>query len=253
MSMNKKQTVGYHSTIKVWGLLLSFLPAMCLAEVDTRLSESLRKSLEAQGWQEYQAEDGSVIYRKADAEKVSVDHAAVVEEQERKRLGEALNGRGWQSEWSSDGSLVLRPQAQPGASTTAGQPIETEDQTGLVPNLPGFEYWRIEKSADGSVLFHPLPKLPAVQTSASNFVQLSRCEGFQLPMQRVTLPVDQWAEANELAQNWLTASGLQGVLVGRIRKVLRVYLVSLVEATAPYGLQHQLAIRAADGRVMLLD
>jgi len=253
MSMKKEQTVGYHSSLKVWGLFLSFLPVMCLAEVDTRLSDSLRKSLEAQGWQEYQAEDGSVVYRKQDAQTKLVDHSTVVERQEKKRLGEALDGRGWQSEWSSDGSLILRPQAQPVSSTTMSQPIEAENQTGMVPDLPGFEYWRIEKSDDGSVLFHPLPKLPAVQTTASNLAQLSRCEGYQLPMQGVILPVDQWAEANELAQNWLTASGLQGLLVGRIRKVLRVYLVSLVEATAPYGLQHQLAIRAVDGRAMLLE
>jgi hypothetical protein len=69
----------------------------------------------------------------------------------------------------------------------------------------------------------------------------------------ISLPVDQWMEAKALAQAWLYQGDLHGLLVGKIRKVLGIYLISLVEQSPPHLLRHQLAIRATDGKVMLLD
>jgi hypothetical protein len=69
----------------------------------------------------------------------------------------------------------------------------------------------------------------------------------------IVLPVDEWSEARRIAQAWLDVQGTEASAVGKIRKVLRVYLVSIVEAKAPYGLRHQIAIRTRDGKVVPLD
>ena len=121
------------------------------------------------------------------------------------------------------------------------------------PDLPGFEYWRIEKQDDGSLRFHPLAKASGSSAPAAQAITLGRCEGIEIQHAAISLPVDQWSEAKALAQGWLSSAGLQGLLVGRIRRVLGVYLVSLVEGVPPHLLKHQLAIRASDGRVILLQ
>jgi hypothetical protein len=67
------------------------------------------------------------------------------------------------------------------------------------------------------------------------------------------LPIDQWTEANEIAKEWVVSIGEKGLTVGMIRKILRVYLVSIVQDVKPYALQHQIAIRQSDGHVIVLN
>ncbi|RDH87032.1 MAG: hypothetical protein DIZ78_05940 [endosymbiont of Escarpia spicata] len=251
--MKIEKMIGCRSILIASGLILAFIPLVTLAEADTGLSDSLKQSLKAQGWEEGQQEDGSVIYRQKPVQSEPQNKPLGADGQQREQLGKALDGRGWQADWDPDGSLVLRPQ-RPAAVQAAGTPLApTESETDLIPDLPGFEYWRIEKGEDGSMLFHPLSKPPGTKATISDQTAVERCEGYQFDTARVSLPVDQWPEANELAQKWLERSGLHGLLVGKIRRILRIYLVSLVEDTSPHALKHQLAIRASDGHVMLLE
>ncbi|MEW8499648.1 MAG: hypothetical protein AB2699_14160, partial [Candidatus Thiodiazotropha taylori] len=61
--MRKINTIsGFHITMLLLWVFL-WLPIMGLAEPANSLGESLRESLQQQGWQQYTAEDGSVIYR----------------------------------------------------------------------------------------------------------------------------------------------------------------------------------------------
>jgi len=244
---------GYYSALMIFVLILLGMPVESLAEADTRLADSLRKNLEEQGWQEYQARDGTIIYRQPATQSAPASQMKLTIEQQRQKLGKVMKERGWQVDWRPDGSLILKPQVSVGTSVTGSKPAAVQSQTDLIPDLPGFEYWRIERGADGSMLFHPLVTSVDTEAFITDQVILGRCEGYQLQTKRVSLPVDQWSEVNELVQGWLEMSGLQGLLVGKVRKILRIYLVSLVEDNAPYALKHQLAVRVSDGRVMLLE
>ncbi|MCU7905973.1 MAG: hypothetical protein KZQ76_08955 [Candidatus Thiodiazotropha sp. (ex Epidulcina cf. delphinae)] len=147
--MKREKIVGCCTALGFCGLFVTFLPGVSLAEADTRLSDSLRKSLQAQGWQEYRVADGNFIYRQSAPQSGPVNQPDPTLEQQRGQLGEALEAHGWQVEWEPDGSLVLNPQAPESIPAT-------EEGAVAIPDLPGFEYWRIERDEDGSMRFYPL-------------------------------------------------------------------------------------------------
>jgi hypothetical protein len=84
-------------------------------------------------------------------------------------------------------------------------------------------------------------------------VTTASCDGTAVPLGGLELPVDSDAEAGTIAAAWLDQTGLEGMAVGRVRKVLRVFLVSIVTEDPPFRLQHQLAVKAEDGRVIALN
>ena len=69
---------------------------------------------------------------------------------------------------------------------------------------------------------------------------------------RIALPVDSWQEAHSLAEAWLEENGAARLRPGRIRRVNRLYIVSLVESAPPYHLRRQLVIYVPDGRVLAI-
>ncbi|MEW8562137.1 MAG: hypothetical protein AB2541_08525, partial [Candidatus Thiodiazotropha sp.] len=233
-------------------LMLS-IPLASLAEQQLTLSESLRESLLQQGWQEYVASDGSVIYRQPNKETATDNQSAKVETANLHRFGDALQDRGWQVEWDDEGMLVLRPgEAGSLPAQASTQPAKSHSDA-LPADLSGFKYWHIERGEDGALLFHPLKSDPTSQPATSVAMEQAtecRIDHFQLDSDQ--LPIDEWSEVHELAKKWIDASEEAGLLVGRIRKVRRVYLVSLVGDIEPYRLQHQLAIRESDGGVILI-
>lgn len=262
--MKKENKLVVRSVSRACGLLLALLSTTCLAASDTSLADSLRNALQSQGWEEHQTEDGNMIYRRPTSSPKAENKAESTVDSQRARLAEALQERGWKVEWKQDGSLILRPKAEEQAptttvptateTTTTGSSEETQSQMDSIPDLPGFRHWRIERGADGSMLFHPLKESESSETPVVESSVTHRCEGYQMPAtDKVSLPVDEWSEARELARLWLAESDLEGAQVGKVRKVLRIYIVSIVESSAPYGLKHQLAIRASDGGVMLLE
>jgi hypothetical protein len=234
------------------GLLLT-LPLVTLADADGGLSESLRQALEAQGWQPEQAEDGSVIYRQPSTSNQHEPVQPAMQTLRGKALQDNLHERGWQLQWNPGGSLILRPQGQVGKTLEQAKPAAVGEPLDRLPDQPGFEYWRIKKQADGSWTFQPLTQAPTASDSTSGTTTLGRCEGIEVKHAAVSLPVDTWGEAQTLAQAWLHDAGMQGLLLGKIRRVLGIYLISLVEDSTPHSLKHQLAIRASDGRVILLE
>ncbi len=250
--MTRKNSMD--SRLKKLGLvLMAALPIQLLASDDTGLSDSLRQALEAQGWQAEQTQDGSLIYRQIPEQGSQGRQQPVTTTLAGEDLGETLQQRGWQMEWSPGGSLILKPQSQAVQQSAAVEPKTEAKSAEELPDLPGFDYWRIEKQPDGSLHFHPLTgDAGAVQPSAQA-ITLGRCDGVQIQDVAIQLPVNEWGQAKALAQGWVDNAALEGLLVGRIRRVLGVYLVSLVADTAPHHLKHQIVIRASDGRVILLE
>jgi hypothetical protein len=248
--MTTKSSFQALATLVGLGMLLG-LPLAAQAEVATGLSDGLQQALEAQGWRAERLQDGSVIYRQPTAAVPTQQAEPSTRTLQGQALEKQLNARGWQMERGPQGSLILRPQtpSRPVTQTPEPRVKKTADP---LSDLPGFEYWRIERQADGSLRFYPLGEAAGTSRPASSQVTQDRCEGVEVEAP-ISLPVDQWGEARSLAHSWLQQSGRQDLLVGKIRRVMGIYLISLVSETPPYFLRHQLAIRASDGRVMLLE
>ncbi len=60
--------------------------------------------------------------------------------------------------------------------------------------------------------------------------------------------IDTWGEAHKVANAWLGVSGMSTYLAtGKIRKINRLYVISIVDKKPPHNLKNQLIIRATDG------
>lgn len=227
-------------------------------------AESLQQALEVQGWQAQTAADGSVIYT---APQDTVQ-APVAGASSSARLEQTLREKGWQVDRAPDGSLIMQlppgsvraqtsePAAVEPPATEASPPsgAGTADQVGessaISPaeaqSVGGFRHWILESAPDGSVILRPRPtRVEAFPTTS--------CDGTSVPLGGLELPVDSDAEAGAIAAIWMEQTGLEGMAVGRVRKVLRVYLVSIVTEVPPFHLQHQLAVKAEDGTVIVLN
>ncbi len=65
--------------------------------------------------------------------------------------------------------------------------------------------------------------------------------------------MDQWSEAQQISESWLTSTGAKNLRLGKIREPLCVYLVSTVEVASLHRLRHQVEIRGWDGHLIVLD
>ncbi|MCG8485986.1 MAG: hypothetical protein MI756_00795 [Chromatiales bacterium] len=259
--MRKINTIpDFHISSQLLWIIL-WLPIMGLAEPVSSLGESLRKSLQQQGWQEYTAEDGSVIYHQPKKDAITDIPSGNRETGEIRKFGEALQGHGWQVEWDADNTLILIPATTTPSSAKSPNPPQQNStapldaMTGDLPtDMSGFEYWHIERDQRGALLFRPVDIATVKQqTEAATKIQPTECRIHQFQLTNGALPVDQWSEAQDVAKQWLNTEGVTGLQVGRIRKINRIYLVSIVGESAPYPLKHQLAIRASDASVVLLE
>jgi hypothetical protein len=212
---------------------------------------SLKEALEKQQWQAEQTTDGSTIYRQSQASpSEGIDSPATTSAQQQ-QLQQALQSLGWKTEWDNKGNLLLYP-VDTGSDSSTKESAATAMRPATdspLPNLPGLEYWHVERDRDGVLFLYPVNRK---ETALNQRLQGAQCAGLVMADEHLELPVDKWHEARQLATNWLKHFDQSSLSVGRIRKVLHIYLISLVEQEPPYRLQHQLAVRATDGHVMLL-
>ena len=237
--------------------LMGLMGLLAGAAVSADPAGGLREALEQQGWQVQRLADGNELYRPPTGGQAVAPPGgeAVLDDLER-----ALRTGGWRTELGDDGSLILRPpggeggvaREAPGERPLRGAPPPSEGTAvaGGVSlpearHLEGFRHWLLETAADGSLVLRPRPP--------RRVAAVTSCEGTAVPLSGVELPVDTEAEARALALLWLERAGLSSAAVGRIRRPVKIYLVSIVTAEPPYRLLHQIAIRPSDGRVLLLD
>ncbi|MCG8044441.1 MAG: hypothetical protein N0C89_12305 [Candidatus Thiodiazotropha endolucinida] len=255
MKKNRNSRYRCISVHLLW-LALS-IPTAGLAEQGVTLSQSLRESLLLQGWQEYISADGSVIYRQPVKKPATDNQSPEAELPNIRQFGNALQERGWKVEWDSDGTLILRPGDTGDKGDTDDTPAQTATQTvergsvTLPANLKGFEYWHIERDESGALLFHPV-ELPTTNQSMAvdSTAKMAECRIDYFQLDPGVLPLDEWSEVHELTKQWIDATKESGLQVGKIRKINRVYLVSVVGVSEPYRLKYQLAIRISDGGVI---
>ncbi len=213
------------------------------------LNPAVQAALEKAGWAVESGADGSLILR---PKPESTPPSVAAEEKEPEDV-EAdrwaqLRDAGWRVEKGADGSTLLYPPAQP--TLPAAPNTESPPQT--APNLDQLmaeRGWLVERLADGSVILRPR----AAEAPRAKVVPAKGYVPSAVRNADVSTPVDEWGEAKRIASDWLKVFGNNTMSVGRIRKVLRVYVVSIVDKKPPYRLEHQLAINAADGRVIVLN
>ena len=183
---------------------------------------------------------------------------------------QTLRRLGWRIETDADGATLLFPPSSVPASepetrtvapvTSIPQPEVDEApspssavQDELAQDLDALfaqRGWRSQRLADGSLLLIPLQRVAADAVGiqpAAGFIPAAVTEG------QIQLPVDNWRKARAVANAWLDAYGDDKLRLGKLRRVLRVYVVSIVERMRPAALRHQLSIGVDDGRVVVLN
>ena len=178
-----------------------------------------------------------------------------------------LRGLGWRVEQERDGSVLLYPpipqaetvakvnanvsepeltrdakvsEPEPMLEANASQPEQTLDA------LLRARGWRVERDVGGSLLLYPRDR--PLEVTPSPGVETAPVRDGD-----IALPVDSWTEANTIASAWLTAHGASDWRVGKIRQIHQVYLISIVDSARPARLVHQIAVRAGNGTVVVLN
>ena len=166
-----------------------------------------------------------------------------------------LRTYGWRVETGPDGTTFLFPPPAVSSveSEKAPEPARSEAQAEVARDLDALlaeRGWRAEREADGSVLLFPLLRAAgapaALEPSAGHVPAAVREE-------KVPLPIDSWEKAQAVALSWLETVGDPALRPGKIRRILRVYLVSIVGDEPPHPLLHQIAVGVDDGRVVVLN
>lgn len=160
-----------------------------------------------------------------------------------------LRSRGWRVERDADQATLLVP---PGAAAPAASvdavPRGSETSPDLESLLKG-RGWRVERESDGTLVLSPHP------ASRSPSLPLTRAIG-QVPAAvvqgRVALPVDTWEKARAVAASWLESVSDPALMLGKIRRIHGLYLISIVGAERPHPLRHQVSVGVDDGQVLVL-
>ena len=209
--------------------------------------ESMSRQLEGSGWNVTRETDGSLILLPGTA---VTDRAAsagqsqtTADKDHWPELRSMLEAAGWKAERTSDGSIVLTTPEKTAAPATHVESTNVALDPAMVRELHTAG-WKVSEHDDGTVLLHPPGRRIETGTPDSIWDAAAETE--------INLPVDTWKKAHELATSWLTHRSDNELLVGKIRKVLHVYIVSIVGSESPHRLRHQIAIRRDDGRVIVL-
>ena len=264
--------------LSVLALIPALLATNTLAEQSSApAGNDLIRLLEQQGWQARTGSDGSIIFSPPTqaateteaapqpGDTLSEPRPAAAPEVER-----LLRQRGWRTQTDASGNtMLMRAPLKTQGGHTAEKPtpeISSEPAETTASTTPFNQFrrslkdkgWRVETAKDGSLTIYPPVQPPEMQTTQRTATASQRgyCQGAKLTtvgQHEVTLPINTHDEAARLATDWIANFGQADHLVGRIRRINRVYSVSIVEDQAPHHLRNQLIIRAEDGGVIAID
>ncbi len=195
--------------------------------------------LEAAGWKVRQESNGSLIIMHDGG-----TAAAASRENRWKEIEQQLRKSGWKTLQDADGSLILIPPEKPIVTAPKAEKSDTEESFQSMQQKLRDAGWQVTNTADGSILLYPPEQTPTNKPRA--------CPG--IPQTAgVTLPVNSWQKAHDIAVSWLKGQSGYHASVGRIRKILNIYIVSIVADRTPHTLLQQIAIRNHDGAVIVLN
>ena len=199
---------------------------------------SLIQQLEAAGWQVTKKQNGNLIVtRKTPGgnEAPSGNNWQHIEQQ--------LQTTGWRTSRDENGTLTLIPPTSAASTPPVQRPGQRIPRNGMLRQLRNAG-WAASQDSDGNMLLYP-PGNTATNKPAP-------CPG-TAPAIAIQLPVDSWQEAHDIATDWLSHQADYNATVGKIRKILNIYIISIVTAQKPYNLVQQIAIRNHDGAVIVLN
>lgn len=226
--------------------------------------EVLKSKLVPFGWQVIPDDEGGIILIPGSANTSSAPEQKEAQpnllQTNLEELRSSLVPYGWNVEQDADGSIILIPgkvtKVEP--TTVESVPVaDTEQQNyqqldiEALRNMLAPHSLGVERDANGGIIFVPqtLPQLtsdviPQPFAQPWNGIVLQAIEKDEIP-----LPINTWQKVRDLSQQWLNESGYRDLSVGKIREVYRVYIVSIVNNSAPHSLQFQLVIRISDGHI----
>jgi len=214
--------------------------------------DQMKLILEERGWKVERDESGSLLLYPSQQRPVTVAQVVAAESREDDRFNDLqvlLRASGWQVDRDESGHLLLQP-GSPEVTTEAKQATVYGEISQLVKASDALAAagWKVREKVDGSLLLFPQDARTVAR------VENPRSAGSSDPVStgQVTLPVDSWKEARDIAGHWLEQQAQETYTLGRIRKINWVYLVSIVDMSPPHNLINQIAIRSQDGRVVPL-
>lgn len=220
----------------------------------------IQQQLKATGWDASREADGSLILiPQGEAAETTTQKQAPAPSSANEQwaqMQQQLNAVGWKvSRDSADGSLILIPPAE--SVETAAPEVEAAapEVEAAAPQDYSIETmqeklretgWEVTENSDGSIMLYP----PEQQESEGKTIL--PCRGLA-PPDDFDLPVNSWSQARKLARSWMKQQTPGNLKVGKIREIFDVYLVSILTASKPYRLKHQVAIRKSDGHLIILN
>lgn len=230
---------------------------------------SFAEALAAAGWQVEVLVDGSLVLTPAGAQPGAPAGTPTPAAESEDPGWRALESFGWRVETDADGATLLYPPGTVRTPAAMPPPPPASPETGsTMPPQPALSPpaadakarladeldallaergWRAEWAADGSLLLLPLRQATASAQPAAGFVPDAVARG------QVELPLGNAAAVRRVAAAWIAAVGGQTLLPGQVYAVGEVYLVNVLDSAPPHDLRHQIAIHAADGRVVVLN
>lgn len=209
----------------------------------------IQSELNALGWGVNREQNGSLILIPPEPVNVSTknitDSQTGSEQAEWSNIQNRLQESGWKVDREADGSLILVPPAESAKqSEKSAKEIPDINLSVQMQQQLTNAGWLVEKNVDNSISLYP-PEKPLLSQPEPD-------PGIA-PTIELSLPVDSWQEAYDIANSWLDKQPPYNASVGKIRKIFRIYLVSIVSAQAPFNLIQQIAIRERDGAVIILN
>lgn len=218
--------------------------------------QALGNKLETSGWKVVRKADGTLELHprettKATARKKEPEPSPLDEQW--KQMQQQLKAAGWDAAREADGSLVLIPPGDP-AQTATPEKEETapEKQANSMQTMQEKlkeSGWQVSENSDGSILFYPPEQQPGERGTI-------RPAHGHTPPADFNLPVNSWSQARTLTQKWLKQQSPGNLMVGKIREIYEVYLISILSNSGSSGaerLKHQIAIRKSDGHIIVLN
>lgn len=251
-------------------LVLTICPLHALSDqIPPQDLDALQTQLEQTGWKVQRSPSGDLLLWPSGREATAQPAEGIPQDDripatDLETLKSRLQKKGWRVEEDTDGSLLLYPREEEAKESVQPRPASSQPspQRGSDVLVKPSELlrvrgvlekagWRLEKERDGSILLFPqTSKKPEGVRRGKRYVPGIVVS--TLFKREIELPVDSWDEAHRISNSWLADQQAKGLMVGKIRKINWIYLVSIVEDSAPYRLNNQLAIRAKDGTVIPL-
>lgn len=262
-----RHSIVVTATGLVLALGMTVIAAQTTAVETVGFGPALQEALQGAGWDVESLADGSVELRRVptppedelagDTDTARDEPAAEVAESV---AWDRLRESGWRVEKAADGSTLLYPPAtEVGATAAATTDIEAAETTSAksFDDYLRERGWRVERAADGSLLLYPRISQPRpVQPRAAANAVVEPCPGVLLaPVLNgeIELPIDRGRQARAIAESWVKSVATPGLLVGKIRRFSRVFVVKIMDVNPPHRLRHQIAISSDDGRVIVLN